>query len=369
MSDMDDEYFIETTGDLLKADEAYIAHQCNCVTTHAGGLAAELFRRFPYADTYAGRKFPIDDDAARAQFGTIDVLGDGISQRRVINVYAQLYPGRATTPSTTNIPHFLDDTVVGRLAAFAKCLDAIVQRVKGTTDVVAFPDHIGCGLAGGDWPTYRQLIKDTAETQHVYFTIYKKEEDDEPRVLERIDVVECIDILSSTDDDDSSTTDDESEQEAWAREVRPALVSYEGVAENAVFLMHVSGDDYTASNLETNNAYLDIFVLFHILHVKNLDPNHPVVTEFLEYEYSQPNLEIDLQELPCTGLHEQQLVAAVHYFHRRHQDHDDAKHCRAFVFKVTDNESLVARVSGLREKLDAFSNDFAARARKKQRVE
>jgi hypothetical protein len=39
-------------GDLLDATEQFIAHQCNCISQNAGGLAFYLFKKFPYANVY-----------------------------------------------------------------------------------------------------------------------------------------------------------------------------------------------------------------------------------------------------------------------------------------------------------------------------
>jgi len=39
-------------GNILDATDPVIAHQCNCVSTKAAGLAAQIFDRFPLSDTY-----------------------------------------------------------------------------------------------------------------------------------------------------------------------------------------------------------------------------------------------------------------------------------------------------------------------------
>lgn len=56
------------TGDLLQATEQYIAHQCNCVSRGARGLAKTLFAKYPHANVYQSRKSP-------SQPGTILVHG------------------------------------------------------------------------------------------------------------------------------------------------------------------------------------------------------------------------------------------------------------------------------------------------------
>jgi O-acetyl-ADP-ribose deacetylase (regulator of RNase III) len=136
---------VEITGDLLETDAQYIAHQCNCVTTYGKGLSAALFRRFPWADTYTGRVKPSEP-------GTIQVFGDGKSQHFVVNMYAQYNPGK---------PKKTQDSALDRQQWFASCLQQI-GTIPNLREV-AFPSLIGCGLAGGDWKVYSQMLHDWAE--------------------------------------------------------------------------------------------------------------------------------------------------------------------------------------------------------------
>ena len=43
---------VRVSGDLLGAPEQWIAHQCNCRSRSARGLAEHLFGRFPHANVY-----------------------------------------------------------------------------------------------------------------------------------------------------------------------------------------------------------------------------------------------------------------------------------------------------------------------------
>src|ERR1700743_815343 len=117
-------------GDLLEAREKYIAHQCNAISNQAGGLAHYLFKKFPYADIYKNRPYPYK--AVGADFpGHINIMGNGISDRFVINMIAQYYPG-----STMNDNGLLDG-VVARLAYFNKCLNTILKI--NSVESIAFP--------------------------------------------------------------------------------------------------------------------------------------------------------------------------------------------------------------------------------------
>lgn len=138
---------IETiVGSLLDCNAQYIAHQTNCTSRGAAGLARALFKMHPYADTYCTR-------AQNSEPGTIHISGDGKSQRLVINMYAQYYPGAAKISG--NI-----DTAEARLCYFKSCLESIssIEDIK----CIAFPYGIGCGLAGGSWSTYYEILSEFA---------------------------------------------------------------------------------------------------------------------------------------------------------------------------------------------------------------
>lgn len=135
-------------GDLLQSKADFIAHQCNCITTKSKGLSSLIFEKFPYADIYSSRTKP-------DKLGTIIVCGSGQdndpAQRYIINMLAQYYPGSSRYPR---------DSEERRLAAFQQCLDQIVQIPNISGKCIAFPYGIGCGLAGGNWEKYENILSD-----------------------------------------------------------------------------------------------------------------------------------------------------------------------------------------------------------------
>jgi len=137
------------TGDLLKAEEQFIAHQCNCVTTRGAHLSAAMFARFPHADIYRCRDRRKPDEP-----GTIIVRGGKPGERLVINMLAQLCPGR---PVVADDPR---DGYAARQEYFRACLQKVAE-IKGIQSV-AFPYQVGCGLAGGSWPVYYNLLQEFA---------------------------------------------------------------------------------------------------------------------------------------------------------------------------------------------------------------
>jgi len=143
----------EIEGDLLECDVQYIAHQCNCVSKTASGLAGDIFKKFPWADIYSPRKkcdnLPMDGQ----EFGEIVVCGDGEQERYVINMMAQ-YRGGGIIESVQGEDQ--KDGEIARKEHFMKALNKIT-KIENLKEI-AFPYGVGCGIAGGDWNVYAELI-------------------------------------------------------------------------------------------------------------------------------------------------------------------------------------------------------------------
>ncbi len=149
----------EVSGNLLTATEQYIAHQCNCVSNYAAGLAKDIFTRYPYSDIYTKRLI-------RHNPGSIEICGDGESQRFIINMMAQVYPGKSKYDTGV-------DTTEKRQEYFATCLNKIAQIHN--IQSLALPAYIGCGLAGGNWDSYIAIINEFTLTNNIPTTIYYKD--------------------------------------------------------------------------------------------------------------------------------------------------------------------------------------------------
>jgi O-acetyl-ADP-ribose deacetylase (regulator of RNase III) len=130
------------TGNILSSQEQYIAHQCNCVTTYAKGLADIIFKKWSHADCYAIRW---ENDKP----GTIEIRGDGQESRFIINMFGQFNPGK---PLRDDDPF---DGIQARKGYFIECMKRVAELKPRS---VAMPWQIGCGLAGGDWNFYNKVI-------------------------------------------------------------------------------------------------------------------------------------------------------------------------------------------------------------------
>ena len=152
------------TGSLLDAKEKYIAHQCNCISNGASGIAKAIFDRFTYSDSYSLR-------TTRDVPGTIKVFGDD-QNRYIINLFSQYYPGSSLKSGS--------DSEEARQKYFHGCL-VKVSKIPNL-ESIAFNWKIGCGLAGGDWKYYLGTLENFAkyidEKQGAKVAIYKRPEDD-----------------------------------------------------------------------------------------------------------------------------------------------------------------------------------------------
>jgi O-acetyl-ADP-ribose deacetylase (regulator of RNase III) len=76
-------------GDLLTSGVDLIAHQCNCVTNKAIGIAHAINSKYPYADIYSIRKVP---DIP----GTVVIRKGKEGEPIIACLLAQYYPGKPT---------------------------------------------------------------------------------------------------------------------------------------------------------------------------------------------------------------------------------------------------------------------------------
>lgn len=150
---------MEVLGDIVNAQVDVIAHQCNCVTKVGKGLSHSLFKQYPEANIYRIRK-------------THSIPGNSIiiyvekprsKVKYIANMLAQYYPG----PSK-----YENDTPQMRVEWFKACLQQVADFMQGNQlTSLALPYRIGCGLAGGNWTIYEQVIREFSE-HNFWLSIY-----------------------------------------------------------------------------------------------------------------------------------------------------------------------------------------------------
>jgi len=137
-------------GDILDCKEKHIAHQVNALMInrngHAAGVAAVIFKKFPTSDIY--KRNAVDATYLIKLGGVIKRL-DLQKKKTIYNIVGQLKPG---------YPDKLgDDSDIFRLRGFSQALKSIHAEIG--EEPIAMPYKIGCGLAGGNWSVYEEIIK------------------------------------------------------------------------------------------------------------------------------------------------------------------------------------------------------------------
>ena len=143
-------------GDLLKATEKIIAHQVNCQGV-AGGLAAAIFRKWPYAkNDYMQLTHRIP---GKALFGMAHFTGQQRDGHIICNLFGQFNPGADYNPKKLE-----------------QALEQLGNFARTTESSVALPYKLSCGIAGGNWDEVLQIIERTMEG--VDCAIYQREGDE-----------------------------------------------------------------------------------------------------------------------------------------------------------------------------------------------
>lgn len=145
-------------GDLLRAPESHIVQQCNCCTVRAHGLSESIAKKYPWADVYGMRDAighrNCATEGSRPTPGTIHVISHPDAGVSVVCMFAQWAPGKPLAYGSYPKDHH--DSAANRQVWFQACLDALDDMHLDAA--VAMPHSIGCGLAGGHWPAYEQML-------------------------------------------------------------------------------------------------------------------------------------------------------------------------------------------------------------------
>lgn len=161
-----------TEGDLV-ADRQYdiFCHQTNCFATMGGGIAKQIKKAYPVvAEKDAIYAKSCEYDKNRMLGSILPVkTPDG---RICVNMYAQYNYGHTGIHTDYK--------------AFQQCLDKLLKgcnkllRHMEFDHIIGIPDHIGCGLAGGDWNIIFPMIRDFAHKCPYDVYIVKYAPSDQP---------------------------------------------------------------------------------------------------------------------------------------------------------------------------------------------
>ena len=138
-------------GDLLESDCNIIAHQCNCYCIMGGGIARQI--RLKYPEAYQADLETIRGD--RSKLGTFSMGHNGT--RIIYNLYGQYGYGSGLQTDYRAL----------EMALRAMRKDIWINYVNIWPEV-GVPFGMGCGLAGGDWPTVEDIINNIFVDETIY---------------------------------------------------------------------------------------------------------------------------------------------------------------------------------------------------------
>lgn len=141
-------------GDLLTSDCQIICHQVNCKGYMGAGIAKAIRDKYPNA--YRVYRAHFQKSAILGKNATAtdtdEQFPDFSHPRIIVNMFAQVdvYP--------RGVRHTDYDAFRSCLLNLKKPL-RIYEKYFGKTKI-GIPDHIGCGLASGDWNIVRGIIEE-----------------------------------------------------------------------------------------------------------------------------------------------------------------------------------------------------------------
>lgn len=172
-------------GDLFTYKSDMIVQQCNCLTCRALGLAKDIADKYQ-VNSYQHRKClynnancAIKED--RQTVGNIKIYRlKNKNTNYIACLFSQFAPGRPNHYYSNILAEHIDpltqksliETKETREIWFKLCLKKLAIQIKHLKcQIIAFPYAIGCGLAGGDWSNYYQMINEWAESHKDIFNV------------------------------------------------------------------------------------------------------------------------------------------------------------------------------------------------------
>jgi O-acetyl-ADP-ribose deacetylase (regulator of RNase III) len=145
-------------GDIFSSDADIIAHQTNCLGIMGGGVALTVRKKYPevfeeYVTLCKEYEKKPEQLLGYTQFVPTN---DG---RLIANCFGQCGVS--------------GERVLTNYQALKLSLSQVRSKAEHDGLSVAIPYNIGCGLAGGDWNTVEQFIKELFEESNVQCTLYK----------------------------------------------------------------------------------------------------------------------------------------------------------------------------------------------------
>lgn len=151
-------------GNILDTTETLILHQVNFQGIMNGGLAKQIRNKWP--EVYKGyldfiKNHDWEDVRKNGYYDSYQIIKD---KQWIINIFGQEYYGT--------------DKCYTDYVALRNTFENITETLFGFEDnyTIALPDHLGCGLAGGNWEgKVLPIIVDIFNDSKIKVVIYKLE--------------------------------------------------------------------------------------------------------------------------------------------------------------------------------------------------
>lgn len=153
------------SADITELKTDFLLHQANCslMSGKGAGLAKSIFTKWEYASIY-------DEMYQKRKPGTIIVSAppENTTGPTVVHLLGQVKTGKADETETAEQRQrwFLE-----ALKSFFKFLRDN-HRHHDELLRITIPHGVGCGLAGGHWPDYQEMIYQFAENCHNQLDIH-----------------------------------------------------------------------------------------------------------------------------------------------------------------------------------------------------
>ena len=130
---------------ILDITEGIIAHQVNCCNKIGAGVSKAIISQYPIVE-YAYHTY-CEGKSKEELFGNYQLVM--VTDRLwIANIFSQKDYGNSAKTGQV----YTD---------MEKLTDILKTIIDDTVENVYVPDHIGCGLAGGDWLEFTDIMKDT----------------------------------------------------------------------------------------------------------------------------------------------------------------------------------------------------------------
>ena len=158
-------------GDLTTANVDMIVQQNNCIMHKPHGLSDQISRKLG-VNPYAGRS-KVDK---YNEPGSVSIyLSNKTRPKYVACLFAQFGPSKPETYyKNINKKYNVDDSFENREKWFYQSLCCLSVLKNNDVKTIAFPYLIGCGLAGGNWNHYHQIIVNWSNSLKEIKVIYYK---------------------------------------------------------------------------------------------------------------------------------------------------------------------------------------------------